>query len=137
MGSVVLEPSSMNATRWVINAVSSSDLYELLRRKEKFSEYVDWTYEEHFEDVISELLELQREIYVKWDIKWELMDAIYTFAQLLQKMEKDWLLDVDFRSQKRKIFWRSPNLKRCEKVSRKVENEVWKTLKLQQSQKCG
>lgn len=125
----------MNNTKAVRKIVWDVHLYELLRRKEKFSEYINWTYTEHFKNLISEIIELEHEIATggKW-VQWETMDVVYMVGQILNKMHKDWFLDgMSFKTHKDKIMGRSPNLKKCEKVSRETENSVWKLLKSKQS----
>lgn len=124
----------MNSTKSVRDLVSDLDLYELLRRKEMFSEFIQWTYTEHFKTLSNEIAELQAEIENGWNgVKWEVMDVLYMVWQLLNKMHKDWLLEwVSFVDHKRKIMWRSPNLKQCKKVSRETEDRVWYLLKKKQ-----
>lgn len=120
----------MNLTRKTFDVVWNKDLYELLRRKEQFSEYIEWSYEEHFKDLISEVLELQKEVELNWNIQSEVMDVVFTVAQLLNKLNKDWLLKwIDFRKHKQKIMWRSPNLKQRQKISRDKENKIRHLLK--------
>ena len=119
-------------TRDTLDKVLNSDLYELLERKAKYSEYIEWEYSEHFNNLISEILELKAEIEIWWDIKSEVMDVIYQIWQVLNKMNKEWLLETDFRQHKNKIMWRSPNLKQRIKVPRSVEQENWYTLKSKQ-----
>lgn len=120
-------------TRQTFELVWNRDLYELLERKSKYSEYIDWWYEEHFKDLVSEVLELQKEVKINWDIQWEIMDVVYVVAQLLNKLNRDWLLEwVDFWKHRRKIMWRSPNLKQWKKIPREIEQENWYKLKSKQ-----
>ena len=122
----------MNLTRDTYNKVSNWNLFELLERKANYSEYIEWTYEEHFKNLIDEILELQKEIEINWDIQWEITDVVYMVGQLLNKMNKDWILNPDFKQHKDKIIWRSPNLKQRQKVTRQIENENWYKLKSKQ-----
>ena len=126
---VVLEKNKMNTTKELFNKLWDIDLYELLRRKEKYSEYIDWTFEEHFKNLTNEIKELQEEVDSGWDIKSESLDVVYVLWMLLQKLIKEKDLNLDFKEQKEKIFKRSPNLKKCEKVSRETENKIWKIIK--------
>lgn len=122
-----------NITRQTFNLVWNKDLYELLRRKEQFSEYIEWTYEEHFNNLINEILELKTEVEINWKVKSETMDVVYMVWQLLNKLNKDWLLkSIDFKEHKDKIIWRSPNLKQWRKISREEENKNWDILKSKQ-----
>jgi len=120
-----------NNTKQVQEIINDKNLYELLRRKEKFSEFISWTYEEHFKCLINEILELQQEIQNNWNwVSWEVADVVYMVWQLLNKMNQDWLLkNVSFKKHKEKIMWRSPNLKKCQKVSRETEDKTWYLLK--------
>ena len=118
----------VNNTKDVRNHLNGSELYKLLRRKEKYSEFIDWTYKEHFKTLNDELREL-KEWVMKQDnenIKEEFMDVIYMVGQLANKLNRDWLLEwLDFQEQSDKIYKRSPQLKIWEKVSRQVENILW------------
>lgn len=124
----------MSNTRETFEKIWNSDLFELLLRKEKFSEYIDWTYEEHVDNLINEIQELKHWIKENdsENIVEEFMDVVYMVFQLSNKLNKDWLLDwLDFKNQKEKIFKRSPNLKQCTKISREIENKIWKLTKSQ------
>lgn len=122
----------MSLTRDTYRKISNWNLFELLERKAKYSEYIEWTYEEHFKNLIDEILELKKEIEINWDIQWEITDVVYMVGQLLNKMNKDWILNPDFKQHKDKIIWRSPNLKQRQKVTRQIENENWYKLKSKQ-----
>lgn len=122
----------MTLTRDTYRKISNWNLFELLERKAKYSEYIEWTYEEHFKNLIDEILELQEEIKINWDIQWEIADVVYMVWQLLNKMNKDWILNPNFKQHKDKIIWRSPNLKQRQKVTRQIENENWYKLKSKQ-----
>jgi len=121
-------------TRKTTELLQNKDLFELLLRKEKFSEYIDTDYNEQFTDLISEITELKKEVLEWWDIEWELMDVIFWLWQLICKLLKEWKIDsLNFKAQKEKIFKRSPNLKACKKVSREVENIIWQKTKNEQT----
>jgi len=117
-----------NNTKETFNLLWDKNLYELLRRKENYSEYINWTFKEHIDNLQNEIIELSEWIQ-KWDIKniqEEFMDVIFMIWQLSNKLNKEWFLKwLDFKNQKEKILSRSPNLKTCNKVSREVENILW------------
>lgn len=97
----------MNNTRRTFEMIWNKDLFELLLRKEKFSEYIEWTLEEHINNLINEILELKEEcLEGKENIHWELLDVIYQTWQLVNKLLNDNLIEnLDFKQQKSKIFY--------------------------------
>lgn len=125
--------NSNNNTREVLEHLgSSSDLYKLLRRKEKYSEFIDWTFEEHFKFFKSELAELEEWIKNNdiENIQEEFLDVIYMIWQISNKLNKEWFLDwIDTKKHSEKIYSRSPNLEAWEKISRETEDKVWYILK--------
>lgn len=122
-----------NITKSSMEIINNKNLYELLRRKEMYSEYIDWEYKEHISNFINEIKELEVAIDNWKDIWKEFMDVIYMIGQLTNKLNRDWFLeDVDFKLQKDKIMSRSPNLKECKKISRETENKIRYALKSKQ-----
>lgn len=128
----------MNNTKEVIDILQNTDLYKLLRRKEQYSEFIDWTYKEHFKTLFDEIRELKEWIMKKdtKNIQEEFSDVIYMIWQLANKLNKDWYLKwLDFKNHSNKIYERSPQLKTWEKVSREKENIIWQINKILQNNK--
>ena len=112
-------------------------MFDLLSRKEKYSEYIEKTTDVEIAKALSwEVLELIEELE-KWEnekARGELNDVIYMLWQLMIKMDQTWKLDwfeTFWKDQKDKIVERSPHLKKCEKISLETEKAVWRIIKSQ------
>jgi len=107
--------------------LNDKNLYELLRRKEKFSWYQENSIEKHIKDTIWELEEL-----LEWvtnndidNIQEELQDVIMNVGQLIYKIIKEKDIKLDFKKHKQKILERSPNLKPWKYIGLEAEHKNW------------
>jgi len=124
-----------NKTKFIWDQINDSSLYELLRRKEKFSWYIENDYQKYIKNTIDELLELQEWIENNNidNIQEETMDVIMMVWQLINKLVSDDLIkELDFKKHKDKIIWRSPNLKPWNYIWLEEEHRLWQELKLKQ-----
>jgi len=111
------------------------DLYEILLRKEKYSEYIEKTdikdIIQFFKNEVDELLEsiLQED---KEEIKKELMDVIYMLnITILKLMDWNYLENLDnfWKEIKEKMIKRAPHLKTWKKITLEEEKKKWREIK--------
>lgn len=130
----------MSNTRNVFESLEkqSKQWYRLLLSKERYSEYIESTLSSHFNDLMNEVKEVWESLE-KWELDMkEVGDMVYMVLMFLNKLEQQWYnseLSKLWQNQKEKIFERSPNLWKHQKVSREIENRIWREFKIKQKQK--
>ena len=113
---------------------SLTDMFELLIRKENFSNYADMSIQEQYKTFADEVTELQTELESEIvdpnKVQKELADVIYTLLMNMGKMYELGLIDWEWlksfwKIQSEKIYQRSPFLKEWYKPSHEEENKIW------------
>ncbi len=122
------------STRKVFDGMkeSAKDFYDLLIRKELYSNFADWPLEKQVQTVIDEATELKKEIENNNvdEIRKETIDVLYVTLMSISSMYTQGLIDDEFLAsmgsvQREKIMQRSPFLKEHYKPTSERENEIW------------
>ena len=123
----------------IIRNIDIWNRYDLFERKAQYSNFID-------RDVKSQLVVLLNEIRELWEavdkdniveVRKELLDTLFNTWQLLYSLQKKWYIDEEFmktswKTQKAKVFSRSPHLKSQEKLSVEDEEIQWHNNKLKE-----
>ena len=121
----------MNNLKQIFRAFEIKDRYELMVRKNLYSNFIDRPLSQQVSPIVNESVEL-KEAILKGDIneiKKEYQDCLYGMLLLTSWLIKEWILtEEDFRTmwkqQKEKIVARSPFLKTHEKVDIETEERI-------------
>ena len=113
-----------------------SNWYELLSKKEQFSEYLvknhisticSWLQSE-VSELFEEIVKYEKDSKNIEELLGELNDVIYMMLQLSVKLMQQWLLENfenNWLKQKNKIFHRAPHLKKGIKINLEEEKRIW------------
>lgn len=116
----------------IIKNIDVKNRYDLFERKANYSNFIDRDVSKQIAVLLNETNELLEAVQNEnvEETKKELLDVLYNVWQLLYSMEKKWMIDEEFmckswKTQKDKIFQRSPFLKENRKVTIDEEEELW------------
>lgn len=134
----------MSITEDIYRNFPTKDWYQLLRRKEAYSFYMDRPFERLVKDLKGEIDELFQWIEANDsdNIKEELADVLFNTQQLIQALFKKWLitsedLKATWKEQKKKIYWRQPFLDDDSEKPTDREHETALFKKLKEERKAA